>query len=47
MLAHRSVLYARPGYEKKCVDCHKNLVHRETQVFRYKQYQDTYRGLGL
>jgi cytochrome c-type protein NapC/trimethylamine-N-oxide reductase cytochrome c-type subunit TorC len=47
MLAHRSVLYARPGYEKKCVDCHKNLVHRATPVYRYKQYQETYRGLGL
>ena len=22
-----TVLYARPGYEKKCVDCHRNLVH--------------------
>jgi len=47
MLAHRSVLFARPGYEKKCVDCHKNLVHRATPVYRYKQYEETYRGLGL
>ncbi len=46
MLAHRSVIYARKGYEKKCVDCHKNLVHRPTPVYRYKQYQDSYRGLG-
>ncbi len=46
MLAHRSVLYPRPGYEKKCVDCHKNLVHNKSQLYRYKQYQDTYRGLG-
>lgn len=46
MLAHRTVLYARPGYEKKCVDCHKNLVHNKSELYRYKQYQDTYRGLG-
>ena len=47
MLAHRSVLYARPGYEKRCVDCHKNLVHNARQLYQYKQYRDTYRGLGL
>jgi nitrate/TMAO reductase-like tetraheme cytochrome c subunit len=46
MLAHRSVLYPRPGYEKRCVDCHKNLVHNKSALYRYKQYQDTYRGLG-
>jgi cytochrome c nitrite reductase small subunit len=27
MLAHRTVLYPRPGYEKRCTDCHQNLVH--------------------
>jgi cytochrome c nitrite reductase small subunit len=47
MLAHRTVLYARPGYEKKCVDCHKNLVHRERPTYDYKQYKLAYRGLGL
>lgn len=47
MLAHRDVLYARPGYEKKCVDCHRNLVHMPREVYAYKQYQETYRGLGL
>ncbi|MFH1349619.1 MAG: NapC/NirT family cytochrome c [Pseudomonadota bacterium] len=47
MLAHRSVLYARPGYEKRCVDCHKNLVHNAREIYQYKQYRDTYRGLGL
>jgi cytochrome c-type protein NapC/trimethylamine-N-oxide reductase cytochrome c-type subunit TorC len=47
MLAHRTVLYARPGYEKKCVDCHKNLVHNASPLYRYKQYQAAYRGLGL
>lgn len=47
MLAHRDVIYARPGYEKQCVDCHKNLVHNSRQLYQYKQYRDTYRGLGL
>lgn len=47
MLAHRSVLYARPGYEKKCVDCHKNLVHNPKPTYDYKQYKTTYRGLGI
>ncbi len=47
MLAHRTVVYARPGYEKRCVDCHKNLVHNSRQLYQYKQYRDTYRGLGL
>ena len=47
MLAHRAVVYARPGYEKQCVDCHKNLVHNARQLYQYKQYRDTYRGLGL
>jgi len=47
MLAHRSVVYARPGEEKKCVDCHRNLVHNPSDTYRYKQYQPSYRGLGL
>ncbi len=47
MLAHRAVLYARPGNEKKCVDCHRNLVHTQSAVYRYKQYRETYRGTGL
>lgn len=47
MLAHRDVLYPRPGYEKRCVDCHRNLVHNATPLYRYKQYQHSYRGLGL
>jgi len=45
MLAHRSVLYPRPGYEKRCVDCHRNLVHSPRPVYRYKQYQSEYKGL--
>ena len=47
MLAHRDVVYARPGYEKRCVDCHKNLVHVKRDNYRYKQYQPAYRGLGI
>ena len=47
MLAHRTVLYPRPGYEKKCVDCHRDLVHTAREFFAYKQYQPSYRGLGL
>ena len=47
MLAHRDVIYARPGYEKQCVDCHKNLVHIQRPYYQYKQYRDTYRGMGL
>lgn len=39
MLAHRSVVYALEGREKKCVDCHRDLVHTPTEVYRYKQYQ--------
>jgi len=46
MLAHREVVYARPGYEKKCVDCHYDLVHNASPVYRYKQYQVSYRGAG-
>ncbi|SDN99330.1 cytochrome c-type protein NapC [Desulfonauticus submarinus] len=33
MLAHRSVLYPRKGYEKRCVDCHQNLVHKQRSFF--------------
>jgi cytochrome c nitrite reductase small subunit len=47
MLAHRAVLYPRPGYEKKCVDCHRNLVHTRSAVYRYKQYEESYRSTGL
>lgn len=39
MLAHRSLVYARPGMEKRCVDCHRDLVHNPTQVYKYKQYE--------
>jgi hypothetical protein len=36
MLAHRSVLYPRPGYEKSCFECHRNLVHNEVPYYNYK-----------
>ncbi len=39
MLAHRSVLYPMPGYEKKCVDCHRDLVHNERGFYDFKQYR--------
>jgi nitrate/TMAO reductase-like tetraheme cytochrome c subunit len=47
MLAHRDVIYARPGYEKKCVDCHRNLVHNQRDYYQYKQYKVPYKGYGL
>lgn len=47
MLAHRSVLYPLEGYEKKCVDCHKNLVHNKRQIYDYKQYKEPYKASGL
>jgi nitrate/TMAO reductase-like tetraheme cytochrome c subunit len=47
MLAHRAVLYPKPGYEKRCVDCHRNLVHNPSDTYQYKQYNFPYRGLGL
>jgi cytochrome c nitrite reductase small subunit len=37
MLAHRSVIYARPGYEKRCVECHQNLVHNARAYYDYKE----------
>lgn len=36
MLAHRSVLYPRPGYEKRCTDCHRNLVHNRRGSYAYR-----------
>ena len=47
MLAHQTVIYPRPGYEKRCVDCHQNLVHNPRAFYQYKQYRESYRGLGL
>jgi nitrate/TMAO reductase-like tetraheme cytochrome c subunit len=48
MLAHRSVLYARPGYEKKCVDCHYDLVHDDKVSVMFRQYRKApYQAKGL
>ncbi len=47
MLAHKTVLYPRPGYEKRCVDCHRDLVHNPRELYEYKQLKAPYRGLGL
>jgi len=33
MLAHRSTLYPRKGYEKSCLECHPNVGHREARLF--------------
>jgi len=44
MLAHRSVLYS--GRDFKCVECHRDLVHNPAPVYRYKQFEATYRGFG-
>jgi cytochrome c-type protein NapC/trimethylamine-N-oxide reductase cytochrome c-type subunit TorC len=29
------------------VDCHRNLVHHAREYYAYKQYESSYRGLGL
>lgn len=42
MLAHRSVVYARPGYEKKCVDCHYDLVHSDRGTVMFRQARQPY-----
>ncbi|GAB6906366.1 Cytochrome c-type protein [Desulfosarcina cetonica] len=48
MLAHRTVLYARPGYARKCVDCHYDLVHNDSATIMYKQYRQVpYQAKGL
>lgn len=47
MLAHRTVLYPMDGYEKKCVDCHRDLVHVDRPYHAYKQLMPPYRAPGL
>ena len=48
MLAHRSVIYPRPGYPKKCVDCHYDLVHNDKIVVMFRQYRERpYQAQGL
>jgi cytochrome c-type protein NapC/trimethylamine-N-oxide reductase cytochrome c-type subunit TorC len=44
MLAHRTVLYPREGYEKRCVDCHRNLVHEPSGIYRYDARVHRYTG---
>jgi cytochrome c-type protein NapC/trimethylamine-N-oxide reductase cytochrome c-type subunit TorC len=46
-LAHKSTLYPLPGMEKKCIDCHRDLVHNATDTYRYKQYLPPYRATGM
>jgi cytochrome c-type protein NapC/trimethylamine-N-oxide reductase cytochrome c-type subunit TorC len=48
MLAHRSVLYFKAGYEKKCVDCHYDLVHNDKPAVMFRQYRRLpYQAKGL
>jgi len=48
MLAHRSVVYARDGHEKKCVDCHYDLVHNDKTAVMYRHYRKLpYQAKGL
>lgn len=48
MLAHRSVIYARAGYDKKCIDCHYDLVHNDKIAVMYRQYRRLpYQAKGL
>ncbi len=48
MLAHRSVLYAKPGYEKKCIDCHYDLVHSDRGLVMFRQTRKVpYQAKGL
>ncbi|EMS78134.1 MULTISPECIES: cytochrome c3 family protein [Desulfotignum] len=48
MLAHRSVVYAKPGYEKKCIDCHYDLVHSDRGRVMFRQTRQVpYQAKGL
>ena len=48
MLAHRSVVYARSGYEKKCIDCHYDLVHSDRGKVMFRQNRKVpYQANGL
>ena len=47
MLAHKTVLWPRPGMEKQCTDCHRNLVHVDRAVYGYKQHLPPYRATGM
>lgn len=39
MPAHRTFLYPLPGREKKRVDCHQDLVHNHTPLYRLFRYR--------
>jgi cytochrome c-type protein NapC/trimethylamine-N-oxide reductase cytochrome c-type subunit TorC len=48
MLAHRTVLFARPGYARQCVDCHYDLVHNDYASMMYQHYRRLpYQAKGL
>ena len=48
MLAHRAVVHARPGYEKKCIDCHYDLVHSERGLVMFRQTRNIpYQAKGM
>ena len=48
MRAHRTALYAREGYERKCVDCHYDLVHNDKFSIMFRQYREVpYQAKGL
>jgi nitrate/TMAO reductase-like tetraheme cytochrome c subunit len=48
MLAHRSVVYAKSGYEKKCIDCHYDLVHSDKGRVMFRQTRPVhYQAKGL
>lgn len=41
MLAHRAVLLPMPGYEKKCTECHRMLVHVMRPYYQYLDADNT------
>ena len=47
MLAHKTVLYPKPGYEKKCVDCHDDLVHFPKETYAYDRAVKKIESRGL
>jgi len=47
MLAHRAVLFPRPGLDKRCVDCHRRLVHVDRGQYHYKGFGAPYRAAGF
>ena len=47
MLAHRNALYGRGDNERKCVECHSNLVHVDRSYYAYKEVRGPYRAPGI